>query len=55
MLKTSKNFRRERLRSKWRAKFWRKLGRVTLKLLVIAPLLAKLVELVLVIVRWFRD
>jgi hypothetical protein len=43
------------LRSKRRAKFWRKLGRVTLKLLpVIAPLLTKLVELVLVIMRWFR-
>ena len=53
-METSKNFRRERLRSR-RAKFWRKLGRVTLKLLIIAPLLTKLVELVLVIVRWLRE
>ena len=55
MLKTSKNFRRERLRSKRRAKFWRKLGRITLKLLFLAPLLTKLVELVLVVVRWLRQ
>jgi hypothetical protein len=55
MFKTWKNFRRERLRSKRRVKFWRKLGRVTLKLLVIAPLLTKLVELVLVLIRWFRE
>jgi hypothetical protein len=55
MFNTWKNFRRERSRSKRRAKFWRKLGRVTLKLLVIAPLLTKLVELVLVLIRWFRN
>jgi hypothetical protein len=55
MFNTWKNFRRERLRPKRRAKFWRKFGRVTLKLLVIAPLLTKLVELVLVLIRWFRE
>ena len=55
MLNTSKNFRRERLRSKRCVKFWRKLGRITLKLLVVAPLLTKLVELVLVIQRWLRE
>jgi hypothetical protein len=55
MLNTSKDFRQERLRSKRCVKFCRKLGRITLKLLVVAPLLTKLVELVLVIVRWFRQ
>jgi hypothetical protein len=55
MWKAWKNFRRERLRSRRRAKFWRKLGRITLKLLILAPLLTKLVELALVIIRWFRE
>ena len=55
MLNASKDFRRERLRSNRCVKFWRKLGRITLKLLVVAPLLTKLVELVLAIVRWFRE
>jgi hypothetical protein len=55
MLNTSKDFRRERLRSRRCVKFWRKLGRITLKLLVITPLLTKMVELVLVTIRWFRE
>jgi hypothetical protein len=54
MLKTWKNFRRERLRSK-RAKFWRKLGRITLKLLILAPLMTRVVEWVLVVARWLRE
>ena len=55
MLKASKNFRRERKRPKRRRKFWRTLGRITLKLLIVAPFLTKVVELVLVIVRWLRE
>jgi hypothetical protein len=54
MLIASKNFRRERMRSKRRGKFWRTLGRITLKLLVLAPLLTKLVDLVMVVVKWLR-
>jgi hypothetical protein len=55
MRNASKNLSRERRRSKRRGKFWARLGRITLKLLVLAPLLTKMVEMVLVIIRWLRE
>lgn len=54
MSRTSKGFRRERVRSK-RVKFWQALGRITWKLVVLARTLTRLVELVLVAIRWLRD
>jgi hypothetical protein len=55
MLKSSKGLRRERRQSKQRGKFWAALGRITLKLLVVAPLLTKVVELAFIIIRIFRQ
>ena len=54
MSKTSKGFSRERVRSK-RVKFWQLLGRITWKLVVLARALTRLFELVLQIIKWFRD
>jgi hypothetical protein len=54
MSKASKNFRRERARSK-RAKFWQMLGRITWKLVVLARVLTRLVELGYAVIRWLRD
>lgn len=50
----SRSFGRGRQRSKKRKTFWKFLGRMTLKLLIIAPYITKLVELVLAIMRWPR-
>lgn len=55
MRKASKDFRRGRQRSSRRRKFWQWLGRITLKLLVLAPLLTKWVDWVLTIWKWFKD
>jgi hypothetical protein len=54
MSKASKNFSRERVRSK-RAKFWQALGRVTWKLVILARVLTRLVELGYAVIRWLRD
>jgi hypothetical protein len=54
MSKASKNFRRERVRSK-RVKFWQMLGRITWKLVVLARVLTRLVEIGYAIIRWLRD
>jgi hypothetical protein len=54
MSKTSKGFSRERVRPN-RVKFWQALGRITWKLVVLARALTRLVELVLVVIKWFRD
>ena len=45
MSRTSKGFRRERVRPK-RVKFWQMLGRITWKLVVLARALTRLLELV---------
>ncbi len=50
----SKSFGRGRQRSIQRKKFWQTLGRMTLKLLILAPYITKLVDLVFAIVRWLR-
>jgi hypothetical protein len=55
MLNTSRDFRRERERSRRRAKFWLTLGRITLKLLIVVRVLTKLVELGFTVMRWLRE
>jgi len=55
MLNTSKNLRRGRRQSKQRANVWAALGRITLKLMVVAPLVTKVVQLVLIIFRSFKE
>jgi hypothetical protein len=54
MRKASNNFRRGRKRSGQQKKFWQWLGRMTLKLLVLAPLLTKLVDMALTIMKWIK-
>lgn len=54
MRNASKDFSRGRKRSSRRKKFWQWLGRITLKLLVLAPLLTKLVDMVLTILKWIK-
>lgn len=54
MRKASKDFRRGRKRSGRRKKFWQWLGRMTLKLLAWAPLLTKLVDMALTILKWIK-
>ena len=51
----SKSFGRGRQRSRRRKKFWLVLGRITLKLLILAPYITKVVDLVLAIMRWLRQ
>lgn len=46
MLKASKDLERERERSRRRAKFWRKLGRIALKLVVVAKALIDLINFI---------
>ncbi len=54
MRKASKDFRRGRKRSgRWK-KFWQWLGRITLKLLALAPLLTKLVDMAMTIMKWIK-
>ena len=55
MPKALKGFGRGRQRSLRRRKFWQSLGRITLKLLLLAPYFTKLVDLVLAIMRWLRQ
>lgn len=54
MPKASKDFRRGRKRSGRRNKFWQWLGRMTLRLLALAPLLTKLVDMALMIMKWIK-
>jgi hypothetical protein len=54
MSKTSKSFSQERARTK-RGKHWRMLGRVTWKLVVLARVVTKLVELGFAIAKWLRE
>jgi hypothetical protein len=54
MLTTSKGLRRERVRPK-RVKFWQALGRMAWKLVILARVLARLVELVLAVTKLLRE
>lgn len=54
MRNASKDFRRGRKRRGLRKRFWQWLGRMTLKLLILAPLLTKLVDMALTILKWIK-